>query len=147
MIVDCLSRFKAYVNLHKHFGAILAFLEKNSLNTQEEGRYPLLGEDVFVSISRYKTQADKSFEAHKQYIDIQMVLEGSEYIEWSPLSKTQTKTTYDRDKDIIFLSGAGQKLEATPNLFFIFFPEDAHKPGLPIHTPEHVKKAVFKIKV
>ena len=100
-----------------------------------------------MSINRYKTQADKDFEAHKQYIDIQMVLEGSEYIEWCPLNTTQAKTTYDKDKDIIFLSGIGQKLEASKDLFFIFFPEDAHKPGLPIHTPEHVKKAVFKIKV
>ena len=146
MIVDCLSRFKAYVNLYKHFGTVLAFLEKNSLNTLEEGRYPLLGEDVFVSISHYKTQADKDFEAHKRYIDIQMVLEGSEYIEWCPLSKTQPKTIYDNDKDIIFLSGIGQKFEVSKDLFFIFFPEDAHKPGLPIHAPEHVKKAVFKIK-
>jgi len=146
MIVDCLSRFNAYLKLHKNFPKVLDFLKKNSLNTLEEGRYLILGEEIFLSINHYKTQADKDFEAHKRYIDIQMVLEGSEYIEWCPLSKTQVKTIYDNDKDITFLSGIGQKFEATPNLFFIFFPEDAHKPGLPIHTPEHVKKAVFKIK-
>ena len=147
MIIDCLSGFKAYVNLHKHFATILDFLENHSLDNLEEGRYSLLGEEVFVSINRYKTQADKDFEAHKQYIDVQMVLEDAECIEWCPLNKTQVKTTYDKDKDIMFLSGMGQKLEAKPDLFFIFFPEDAHKPGLPIQTPEYVKKAVFKIKV
>ena len=147
MIVDCLSCFKAYVKLHKSFSNVLDFVENHSLNVLEEGRYSLLGEEFFLSINRYKTQADKDFEAHKRYIDIQMVLEGEECIEWCPLNKTQVKTTYDKDKDIMFLSGMGQKLEAKPDLFFIFFPEDAHKPGLPIHTPEYVKKAVFKIKV
>lgn len=147
MIVDCLSNFKAYEKLHKHFATVLAFLEKNSLSMLKEGHYLLLRKDVFVSISRYKTQVDKDFEAHKQYIDIQMVLEGTECIEWCPLSKTQAKTIYDNDKDIMFLSGMGPKFEATKDLFFIFFPEDAHRPGLSIHTQEYVKKAVFKIKV
>ena len=147
MIVDCLSSFKTYVKLHQHFATILDFLGKNSLNALEEKTYPLLGEDIFLSINCYKTQTDKDFEAHKQYIDVQMVLEGAECIEWCPLNKTQIQTTYDTDKDIMFLSGIGQKFVATKDLFFIFFPEDAHKPGLPIQAPEYVKKAVFKIKV
>ena len=147
MIVDCLSSFKTYVKLHQHFATILDFLGKNSLNALEEKTYPLLGEDIFLSINCYKTQTDKDFEAHKRYIDIQMVLKGIEYIEWCPLSQTQIKTAYDNNKDIMFLSGSGQKIEATKDLFFIFFPKDAHRPGLPIQTPEYVKKAVFKIKL
>ncbi len=147
MIVDCLSCFKTYIKLHKNFSKVLDFLEKNSLSNLKEGQHVILGKEIFLSINRYKTQVDKDFEAHKQYIDIQIILAGAEYIEWCPLSKTQIKTTYNKDKDIVFLSGMGQKLEATPDLFFIFFPEDAHRPGLSIHAQEYIKKAVFKIKI
>ena len=147
MIVDCFSCFKAYLKLHKYFANVLDFVENHSLNALEEGYHSLLGEEIYVSIHRYKTQVDKDFEAHKRYIDLQIVLEGNEMIEWCPLSKMQIKTAYDSNKDVIFLSGNGLKVEASKDLFFIFFPEDAHRPGLPIHAPQYVKKAVFKIRI
>lgn len=147
MIVDYLSCFKRYLYLHKNFSKVLEFCEQNTLNSLEEGNYSILGKNIFLSINQYKTQISKDFEAHQQYIDIQLVLEGTEYIEWCPLAQTQTKIAYDKNKDIVFLSGIGQKFKATKDLFFIFFPEDAHRPSLPIQEPEYVKKAVFKIKV
>lgn len=147
MIVDRLSCFKTYIKLHKNFSMISNFMKLNTLNTLEEGHHIISGESVFLSINRYETQTNKNFEAHKQYIDLQIVLEGNEYIKWCPLSETCPITNYDIHKDITFLTGKGQKFLATQDLFFIFFPEDAHQPGITFESPKYVKKAVFKIKI
>ncbi len=147
MIVDRLSCFKTYINLHKNFPIVSNFMELNTLNTLEEGHHIISGEDVFLAISHYKTQVHKDFEAHQQYIDIQIVLEGNECITWCPLSETCPITNYDTHKDITFLTGKGQRFVATQDLFFIFFPEDAHQPGITFESPKYVKKAVFKIKI
>jgi YhcH/YjgK/YiaL family protein len=55
---------------------------------------------------------------------------------------------YDAGKDIEFLSVKTSLLvKATPADFFIFFPEDAHRPGLKEETNSPVRKVVVKIKI
>ncbi|MFA5820146.1 MAG: YhcH/YjgK/YiaL family protein, partial [Bacteroidales bacterium] len=37
--------------------------------------------------------------------------------------------------------------KATPDKFFIFFPSDAHRPGLKVGENSQVRKVVVKVKV
>jgi len=125
------------------------FLKENDLVNMPVGRYNLLADGTYASVTNYITKDPDTalFEAHKKYIDIQYVPVGREYIGLTSLDNIQEIVQeYDAEKDIEFFI----KFDATQRLannekFFVFFPEDGHKPCLKVDTNSQVKKVVVKI--
>jgi YhcH/YjgK/YiaL family protein len=142
---------KAYFKNSDRWNKAFAFLKDNDLTKLELKRYDLDGDNLFVTISEYKTKnpEDARFEAHKKYIDIQYVVTGSEMIGIAPRTpQDSVLQKYDATKDIEFLSVKKPLIvKATPAKFFIFFPEDAHRPSVKEETNALVRKAVVKIKI
>lgn len=149
MIFDSLNNFINHTKANEKFKLILDFINSHDLKTIETGKYEIDGSDLFVIIQNYQTKKleEGKLEAHKKYIDIQYVIEGEEKIGFAKLSDTKPSTFYDNEKDLVFLSGEAEFFTATPDNFFVFYPEDAHMPSIAIYEPSFVKKAVFKIKV
>lgn len=127
------------------------FFNRNDLADLSEGRYDLSDDGLYATVSIYETKQpeDAKYEAHRKYIDIQYVAEGEEYIEILPLEMIDEVQNYDEKADIMFFESKaeGSKLLADKNRFFIFFPEDAHKPCLRTDTIRTVKKIVVKIPI
>lgn len=145
MILDALEHLGNYANLHVGIAEVLGFLSHRDLHDLPLGRYDISGDEVFVSVNAYATGENPKIEFHKAYVDVQVMLEGCEQIGWIPREELRNVTRYDADKDIAFGEGVTQKLKAVPGQCFIFFPEDAHQPG--IGDGNWVKKAVFKLKL
>jgi YhcH/YjgK/YiaL family protein len=145
------SMAKAYFKNSDRWNKAFTFLKDNDLLKLELKRYDLDGNNLYVIISEYNTKNPETarFEAHQKYIDIQYVVSGSEIIGIAPLtSKDSVLQKYDPAKDIEFLSvKKGLMVKATPARFFVFFPEDAHMPGLKEETNAPVRKAVVKIRI
>jgi YhcH/YjgK/YiaL family protein len=54
------------------------------------------------------------------------------------------KTPYNPEKDITFFEGLAESyVDVKPGMFAIFFPQDAHAPGI---CPDGVKKVIVKVK-
>lgn len=126
-----------------------AFLKDEDLSAVEVGNHELDGKNVFVIVSEYNTKnpEDAQYEAHKNYTDIQYVVSGTEYIGLADLSATSVKTPYDKERDIAFYNvEEGQNLLAHPGTFFIFFPQNAHSPGMKVEDNVPVKKVVIKVR-
>jgi YhcH/YjgK/YiaL family protein len=126
------------------------FLSEQNLAELAKGRYELEGADLFVNVDEYVTrnEEDVLFEAHKKYADIQIVVSGEEKIGVLPLSATTVAIPYDKEKDIIFLTAEGENYRsATPGKFFLFFPEDAHRPTVKSVENSPVKKIVVKVRI
>jgi YhcH/YjgK/YiaL family protein len=85
-------------------------------------------------------------EAHRKYIDIQMLVDGTETIGWRSMPECQTLTDeYTAERDIMFFGDAPATwIELPVGKFMIFFPEDAHAP-LAAHGDN--VKAVIKVAV
>ena len=68
------------------------------------GRYEIAGADLFALVMDYSTRppAAALLEAHRDYIDIQMVLAGREGCEWYPTAGLLTDSPYDPGKDAEF---------------------------------------------
>lgn len=145
MILGALENLDKYAKLHAGIATVKNFLATHNLQALPLGRFEIKGDDVFVSVNAYTTREHSKVEFHKAHVDIQVILEGYEQIGWVPQKDLHNVTPYDVDKDIAFGEGATQKMEAVPGQFFIFFPEDAHQPG--IGNGNLVKKAVFKIRL
>jgi YhcH/YjgK/YiaL family protein len=126
------------------------FLHDENLATLAKGRYELEGADLFVNVDEYitKNEEDALFEAHRKYADIQYVVTGEEQIGVVPLEKTSVTEPYNEEKDIVFLSTAEVNYRpATPEQFFVFFPENAHRPCVKAGDNANVRKIVVKVRI
>jgi YhcH/YjgK/YiaL family protein len=127
-----------------------SFLRETDLAGLEKGRYSLDGTDLFTIIDEYvtKDKSDTRLEAHRKYADIQYIISGEEMMGIVPLGKTYETVSYVDEKDIVFLESTDEKLlHATPGTYFIFFPDDAHRPGIKVVENAPAKKAVIKVRI
>lgn len=149
MIVDELVNFKNYINLNENFQKVLDFMTKNDLKNMSAGSYEIDGRNLYVNIDKYKTKAitESVPEAHRNYIDIQIVLNGHEKIGYSNITNGKTEISYNFERDIEFLHADCEYLKAYEGRFFIFFPQDLHHPCITDGNQSDIKKAVFKIKL
>lgn len=143
---------KTFANLyHKnpiHWDQTFHFLKSANLKELPLGKQELEGEHLFVIVQEYfgKQKSDTLYESHKKYFDIQYVIEGEEIIGLSTLDKVSLKEPYNEENDIAFYDfDGGDYLKATPDNFFLFFPEDAHRPSITAGDSILVKKIVVKI--
>jgi YhcH/YjgK/YiaL family protein len=137
-----------YHNNPKHWDQAFHFLKSANLKSLPLGKQELEGEHLFVNVQEYygKQKSDALYESHKKYIDIQYVIEGEEVIGLTTLDKVTVKEPYNEEKDIAFYDfDGGDYLKATPENFFLFFPDDAHRPSIATSDSILVKKIVVKI--
>ncbi len=146
MIFDTIDNASQYFALHPHFKAAFNWLRENP--NAEEGRYEIVGEDCFVMIQNPtgRGKSNPVLEAHNQYLDIQLVLEGRDEIGWKPRANCSNITMeYSKDEDAQLWGEASDfYLAMEPGTFAIFYPQDAHAP---LSSEGALKKAVFKLRV
>lgn len=147
MIVDNLENCEKYYSLNSGIEKAFEFFKSHNLSDFEAGSYKIDGDDLYVNINEYETKEEQKLEAHRKYIDIQIMLKGEEFMGYTNIKNTKPSIPYNEGKDIVFLHGETDKILATSNNFFIFFPEDAHKPSLCAKSQNQVKKAVFKVRI
>ncbi|MBR4749027.1 MAG: YhcH/YjgK/YiaL family protein [Abditibacteriota bacterium] len=86
-------------------------------------------------------------EAHRKYIDIQLVTKGEELVKAAPLDACAVLEEYDPAGDIEWLAAREEyTLLLKPGRLLVLFPWDAHMPSL-MPDPEHTRtdKIIFKV--
>jgi len=148
MIFDKLDRHPRYFGLHKGLSAGFTYLSTHDFTAVEPGRIDLNGDALYAVVQMYTTRpvGEGIWESHRRYIDLQYLVSGRERFLFAPLEQMQTGI-YVPEKDFLPLTGSGSTLDLTSGFFVVFFPEDAHMPGLQLDMPELVKKVVIKIKI
>ncbi len=145
MITDKLENLKNYNIVSDKILDFLLGLTKNT----PEGHY-VIDDNSYVNVDIYNTKTVENckFEAHKKYIDIQMLLEGSEELDYISVDGLNISEAYDEQRDVMFFKNP-QKLPDTlqlkPFKFALIYPHEAHRPQM--GNGQKVKKAVAKIKV
>ena len=122
----------------------LDFIRAGKLDGLACGRYELF-DGMAVNISQYQTKEDGLFEAHRKYIDIQHILEGSEAIEVADVQDLSITQEYDEQTDLVLGIADGKRYILTAGQTMVLFPEEAHKPGIHAGESGSVKKAVIKV--
>ena len=89
----------------------------------------------------------KIFEAHRKYIDLHYIIDGTEQFGYAKIDTLTPVTEYDEKDDYILLLGEASRITLNKGDFVIAFPEDAHIPALKYKNSEKVKRAVVKIPV
>lgn len=150
MITDTIKNRDIYTPLSPRMKTALDYLGTTDFSVKETGRYNIDGDNIFALVQEYQTipREEAKWEYHKEYIDIQYIVEGAEQIGFGSTDKMEIMTEYDPVNDIAFLKGEGDYATLTEGCFGVFFPHDAHQPKVaPGKVPGEVKKVVVKIKV
>ena len=146
MILSTLSDLRHYAALNPLFGDVVKFLYSHDLDNMPTGKTQIVGDDLFLNIvdAKPRTRREAKLETHRQYIDIQIPLDGVEEHGWTPLAKLP-EAPYDADNDIAFYDNEpGIFYTLRPHQCAIYFPEDGHAPAICNQT---TRKAIFKVKV
>jgi len=145
--VNADSFYRAYHINKKLWDAAFAFLKDQHLDEILPGKYPIVGEEVFASVTEApsKNKEEVKWESHKNYIDLQYIIKGKEMIGIADTSKATIIKPYT--VDVINYDAEGTYYISEPGKFFLFFPNDAHRPVIKVEGYDVVKKIVIKIQV
>ncbi|MDO6683827.1 MULTISPECIES: YhcH/YjgK/YiaL family protein [unclassified Agarivorans] len=116
---------------------------------QPDGKYTLSDESVFVLLMSPETEPfeKRKAEIHKQYLDIQVVLEGEENIGYTHELAEDALRLTELENDVAFFERASneQLVHLSKGDFAVFFPNEVHRPLCAVSAPMKVRKAVIKI--
>ena len=150
MIADRLENAKLYAALSPRIGKAFAHLARLAAAVPADGKLELEGKDIYAIVQSYDTKpaAEKKWEAHRNYLDIQYVAEGRELMGWAPAGKLAPAGDYNPEKDVVnFKEYAGTPVQVEAGCFALFFPEDGHQPGVQWGASARVRKIVVKVRV
>ena len=128
---------------------IISSVKKMLESNEHNGTYSLDGDNVFFFVVDDKTEhLDKRrSEIHRQYLDVQIVLEGEEMFGYSlhPFNEIEEDLLFE--KDVAFSEAIVDEkyITLTENDFVIFYPGQPHRPLIAVKQPGPVRKAVIKI--
>lgn len=150
MIIDKIENAKAYKGLGENLLKALDIIATEDFTAKEDGEYEVRGDEIYYSVSRYKTKPlDQSkFESHQKYIDVQFIAEGCEMLGYTPTTDLDSDCDYNSENDITFFPVPDNftKVNFSKGMFAILYPEDGHMPCVENSKSENVCKVVFKVK-
>ncbi|HEY8991395.1 MAG TPA: YhcH/YjgK/YiaL family protein [Luteolibacter sp.] len=111
-----------------------------------------LGDGVFALEQAYvaKPVVEGRWEAHRLYIDVQVIVGGDELMEVTDVARLAVDEDFTPAKDLLFFKGYadGSVLRMREGELAVFYPVDAHKPSLAAGAPAAlVRKTVVKVPV
>ncbi|MBS1520509.1 MAG: YhcH/YjgK/YiaL family protein [Bacteroidetes bacterium] len=146
--INSVEFMKQYESNKALWDKVFAFLGDSKLATMAPGKYPIDGDNAYAMISAGlpKKLGDVKWESHKKYIDLHYVISGKVKIGMAPVAKATVTEAYSESRDATNYNVDGKFLTATPKEFFLFFPQDAHRPDIKVDGADSLKKLVIKIK-
>ena len=149
MIIDKLSHLEEYKSLSARIETAINYIKTADFKAMELGKYPIDGDAVVAIISEYDTKTLEAAkpEAHKKYMDIQIVASGAEYMGYLPLNRQETSIAYNSEKDVEFYDVKCDLTKVEEGMFAMFMPQDIHQPGVMIESSKKVRKVVVKVLV
>jgi len=147
--VNAQEFYKQYQGNKAVWDKVFRFLKENNLDSLSVGKHPIDGDNAFASVTYgpEKTMEEAKWESHRKYIDLQYVIKGEEKIEVTQISSATVITPYNEARDAANYTAIGIYYIAMPGTFYLFFPQDAHRPNIKVDDYDVVKKLVIKIKV
>lgn len=147
MIFDSIENAEIYYGLGEKFQKAFEFLKTADFDKLGTDKIEIDGENIFALPEKYITKNPEEgvWEAHRKYIDIQYMVDGTENIGYVLIDYLDELEDYNEVKDMELLKGEGDYMLINAGEFAVFFPDDAHMPGLKVEENEEVYKVIVKI--
>lgn len=152
MIISSLTNPNFKVGLPKVIAEVCDYLNTLDLNALENGRHDI-NDQIYMNVMEPETAepSSKKAELHHEYLDVQVLIRGTENIEvganYPDLSKYES---YNEADDYQLCADIDDKFTVTmkPKMFAVFYPYEPHKPCCVVNgKTEKIKKLVVKVLV
>ena len=152
MIISSLTSPNFKVGLPKVIAEVCDYLNTLDLNALENGRHDI-NDQIYMNVMEPETAepSSKKAELHHEYLDVQVLIRGTENIEvgahYPDLSKYES---YNEADDYQLCADIDDKFTVTmkPKMFAVFYPYEPHKPCCVVNgKTEKIKKLVVKVPV
>jgi YhcH/YjgK/YiaL family protein len=150
MIIDRINHGPLYRSLHPRLAQAIVYLQSGEHDKLSPGRHAIEGDDLIAIVDEYTTKPlmpDAIWEAHRKYMDVQLMVRGCERHGRIALDTAKVTTPYDEAKDVMFFAPGEDFVILRQGEFAVYFPHDVHAPGLCLHHPEEVRKIVMKVRL
>ena len=149
MVFGNIRDLKDYSYLEQAVLRCFDYAADNDLLSYEKGSHPIDGDDLFVNIVEYETTTPENrfWEAHRQYLDLHLMLRGPEQIDVNFIDNMEQKEFVEKD-DFLPLEGDPiSHVVLNAGDFLLCYPADAHRTAVQVGDPAAIKKAIFKIRI
>lgn len=146
MIIDKLDNILEYESLLQ--GIKNGMQAIKALKSYDVGRYEFDGGFYMIQKGMTRPISEGTFEAHRKYIDVQIVIEGAEEVAWNSLDDLSECVPYNAEKDNARYQGSHDHvMKITAGMFYAAFPKDGHQPVCHTIEPMIFTKIVMKLPV
>jgi dihydroorotase len=144
--------FRQYRKNPNWWNEAFDFLNNKDLLQMKPGEYIIDSGNVIAHISEgpAKDIADIKWEAHRNFNDLQYIITGKAQMGVASVDDHQALIVvpYSSETDVInFTNDKGQYYDAGTETFFIFSPQEMHRPAIKVSGNDIVKKIVIKVRV
>ncbi len=149
MIFGSIKHLEEYLFLEERIKECFEYVKSNELVSYEIGRYEIDGERFFVNIVEYTTTnpEERFWEAHRKYLDVHVMLEGTEQIDMNFIQNMDVKEFIEKDDFLPMDGDKNSSVILRDGDFLICYPSDGHRTAVAAAGPEKIKKAIFKVHI
>lgn len=149
MIFGNMQNLEEYSFLEEQVKECFEYAKGHDLASYEKGSHEIDGDRLFVNIVEYDTVAaeERFWEAHKNYLDVHLMLHGTEQIDLNFIQNMDVKEFVPKDD---FLPMDGEKNSSVilrDGDFLICYPGDGHRTAVAVNGSRKIKKAIFKVRI
>lgn len=149
MIYDKLANITLYKGISKNLDTAIHYLSTHDLNELPLGKTSVDGDLVYINVMETKAQPleERKYEVHKNYLDIQIDLIGTERVDTGDFHKV-TLENYNTEADVaVAYSDDVASCILGPGNFIICMAREPHKPNIAVSEDTFLKKAVVKVHI
>ena len=149
MVFGNIRDLEDYGFLEEEILKCFAYAEKHDLMSYEKVSHEIQGDHLFVNIVEYETTETENrfWEAHRNYLDLHLMLEGKERIDINFIDQLKQKEFVEKDDFLPMDGDANGYVVLEPGDFLLCYPKDAHRTAIKVDDSIKVKKAIFKIRI
>lgn len=147
MIFGNVKDLDSYGFLDKEILKCFDYAASHDLLSFDKGSHEIEGDRLFVNIVEYETTTPENrfWEAHRNYLDLHLMLQGPEQIDVNFIDNMTQKEFVEKD-DFLPLEGEPNgHVVLEKGDFLICYPADGHRTAIATDGPAAIKKAIFKI--
>ena len=146
MIFGNINNLKEYSFLEAKVKKCFEYAKENDLLQYEKGSHEIDGDNLFVNIVSYTTTTpeERFWEAHKKYLDVHLMLDGTEQIDLNFIQNMQLKEFVEKDDFLPMDGDKNSSVVLNKGDFLVCYPSDGHRTAVKAKDePETIKKAIF----
>ena len=149
MIFGNIDHLEEFPFLEEQIKECCEYAKSNDLASYEKGSHEIDGERLFVNIVEYTTTAaeERFWEAHKNYLDVHVMIHGTEQIDLNFIQNMNVKEFVEKDDFLPMEGDKNSSVILRDGDFLICYPSDGHRTAVAVDGPEKIKKAIFKVRI